>query len=133
MDEHIKSRIAAELTRLKSEEAEIVNQVEAALEKENLDRELSSASEGKETSSVVLERDVEEITRKVERHRERRAGLDGEMKESREALESCYTRNAGQPLDCWREVANFKQAAEGIEKVCLPCSNVQVTQLNKCC
>lgn len=107
------------MTRLKSEEAEIISQVEAALEKENLDRELSSASEGKETSSVVLERDVEEITRKVERHREKREGLDGQMKESREALESCYKRNEGHPLDCWREVADFKLAAEGIEKASL--------------
>jgi len=118
LDSHIKSRIASELARLKSEEDQVIQQVEAALEKENLDKELSSEQEaGQSVSSVVLERDVEEITKRVERNRAKRTELEGgQVGESKSRLLVCLKENQNTSLNCWQEVKDFKETVAGIEK-----------------
>ena len=85
-------------------------EVEAALERENLDRErgMAGKSEGAEgapgaesggshaqhgdiKNSIVLLGDLEEVRQKVERYRERVSLTDHlGVKEAREAVASCY-------------------------------------------
>ncbi|KAJ3514577.1 hypothetical protein NMY22_g14686 [Coprinellus aureogranulatus] len=50
IDAHIRARIQGELERLKKEEEDVRHQIEAALEKENLDRERSMAGDASSPS-----------------------------------------------------------------------------------
>ena len=109
LDAHVKSRIATELKRLRAEEEDVRNQIRAALEKENLDREANlvgtpavaaavgteggAGAEGprKVTSSTMLKGDLDEIQAKAEKYQARRAleQLPG-VQEKQQALVECY-------------------------------------------
>ena len=100
LDAHIRARIQAELERLLAEEEQVRNQIEAALEKENLDKETSiserSGDENSEvlesvSSSTVLQGDLEGIQKKVERFHARRS-LDGypDVKAAQTTVMECY-------------------------------------------
>lgn len=105
LDAHVRERIAAELERLQAEEQTVREQIEQALERENLDRETALAKKGGEdgevaavegeeknlASSVALQAELEEVQRKAERFHQRRQ-LDEypEVKVAREAVIQCY-------------------------------------------
>jgi altered-inheritance-of-mitochondria protein 13 len=115
LDAHIQARIAAELERLQAEEQSVREQIEAALERENLDRETALATDSNSepesesesavakveegevvekrnlASSVALQAELEEVQRKVERFQKRRQ-LEGypDVREARDALLQCY-------------------------------------------
>ncbi len=100
LDAHIRARIQAELERLLAQEEQVRNQIEAALEKENLDKEtsLSKRSEDEDgdlvvgvSSSTALQGDLEEIQNKVERFHARRS-LDDypDVKAAQTAVMECY-------------------------------------------
>jgi altered-inheritance-of-mitochondria protein 13 len=89
---------------LKQEEEKVRHEIEQALEKENLDREMNGvqdSAEGDETtripSSTELLGDLEEIRSKVDRYQTRRDLSEfPEIKSTGEAVVSCYrcvTRN----------------------------------------
>ena len=63
LDSHIQSRIAAELTRLQQEENHVRQQIEQALEKENLDKE--RGEEGA-AHSVSLLKDLQQLESRLE-------------------------------------------------------------------
>jgi len=133
LDGHIRSRIAAELKRLRAEEEDVRHQIQAALEKENLDRETSLAApavaggltegsgsgldgERKVTSSTILKGDLDEIQAKAEQYQARRTleQLPG-VQEKQKALIQCYRNNPKTTLECWREVTAFRKAIEEVE------------------
>jgi altered-inheritance-of-mitochondria protein 13 len=122
LDAHVRSRIQSELTRLQEQEDLVRQEIETALEKENLDREKSLAKvEGEEEGSVVsaevLRNDLEEVKKKVDRFHERRQLNDFPgLQEKQEAVVECYAANPSRPLDCWEAVANFKETVAQIEK-----------------
>jgi len=83
----------------------VQREIEAALERENLDRERGMTGEavaddaeaeggavhGDIKNSTVLLGDLEEVRQKVERYRERASLTDHlSVKEAREAVASCY-------------------------------------------
>jgi altered-inheritance-of-mitochondria protein 13 len=83
----------------------VQREIEAALERENLDRERGmageagagagaeseSASHGDIKNSTALLGDLEEVRQKVEKYRERASLTDHlSVKEAREAVASCY-------------------------------------------
>jgi len=113
-----------ELDHLRAEEEKVRNEIETALQKENLDRELSLVGDTAENggtygdvkSSPALLGDLEEIRAKVDRFQVRR-NLDDfpVVKESGEAVVSCYKLNSSSPLDCWREVVNFRASVAQAE------------------
>ncbi|KZT03427.1 uncharacterized protein LAESUDRAFT_368682 [Laetiporus sulphureus 93-53] len=124
IDAHIRSRIQTELARLRAEEEQVKAEIERALEKENLDRERSMAGEeegeggaGGVKSSAALMGDLEEVRQKVERYNARHE-LEGysEVHGKGEAVVSCYKKHATAPLDCWREVSDFKASVAQIEQ-----------------
>lgn len=81
IDAHIRARIQSELLRLQQEEERVREDIERALEKENLDRERSMAGEDSEAeepgsagsvkSSAALMGDLEELRQKVEKYHAR--------------------------------------------------------------
>lgn len=112
LDQNVRSKISAEVTRLRGHnnnndggEGDIVQrEIEAALERENLDRERGMAGEAKAEAeagagashgdiknSTALLGDLEEVRQKVEKYRERASLTDHlSVKEAREAVASCY-------------------------------------------
>lgn len=103
IDAQIRSRIQAELTHLRQEEEEVRQEIERALEKENLDRERAMAGEESEAadgdaaaaggvrSSAALMGDLEELRQKVDRFQTRRALTEfPDVQAKSEALVSCY-------------------------------------------
>jgi len=126
LDALVRSRIKNELERLKQEEDDVRQQIENALEKENLDRERSivegdwevdKSAEGRIPSSAVLLGDLEEIQSKVDKyHRGKDLTKFPEVKAAGEAVASCYKAHSATPLECWREVENFKFSILELER-----------------
>lgn len=122
------------------------NEIARALEKENLRTEArigSSSSHDDDgtvvASSVSLREDVEEVRRRVERFQKRREELGVHGAESaREEVVKCYRcvlyspsplyprlnrafacrDHPKRPLDCWREVEEFRKQVLSLEQVC---------------
>lgn len=119
LDEHVRERIASELARLKAQEAELQEKIHRALEQENLAKETSQEKHIK--SSQVLQQELEEITRKVEEHREKRDVQKNfpEVYSARQQLIQCYRQYKDRPLDCWQEAADFRTAVKRAEQVSL--------------
>jgi len=126
LDAHIRARIQAELERLLAQEEQVRNQIEAALEKENLDKEtsLSKRSEDEDgdlvvgvSSSTALQGDLEEIQNKVERFHARRS-LDDypDVKATQTAVMECYKLNPTTSLNCVDAAKQFKESVAQVEK-----------------
>jgi len=117
LDNHVRARIQAELEHLRAEEESVQKEIELALERENIDREMSltggespeEVAQGDVKNSTTLLGDLEEIRSKVDRYQSRRQLSDyPAVKESGEAVVLCYKKNPTTPLDCWQEVSEFK-------------------------
>lgn len=142
LDQNVRAKISAEAARLHGhnnkdnnsgegvgEGVDIVQrEIEAALERENLDRERGmtgdavaeaegGAAHGDIKNSTVLLGDLEEVRQKVERYRERASLTDHlSVKEAREAVASCYQANPTTTLNCWSEVAAFRSSVAELEQ-----------------
>lgn len=129
LDGHVRARIQSELARLREEEEEVRQQIELALEKENLDRERDMAGDVSTTSEAdsgaigdvksgeVLLGDLEEVRTKVERFQTRQQLVElPELKTKGEAVVSCYRSHPSTSLDCWREVSEFRAAVSQVEQ-----------------
>ena len=156
LDQSVRAKISAEAARLRGragadgddanhgDDVDIVRrEIEAALERENLDRERGMAGDaadgahGDVKNSTVLLGDLEEIRQKVDRYRVRASLADHlGVKEAREAVASCYKyaspvsllfifihiiifnrANSTTTLNCWSEVAAFRGAVAKLEQV----------------
>jgi MICOS complex subunit MIC19 len=96
LDEQIRARIQNELAHLREEENSVREEIERALEKENLDKERALAGgsdeeNGGAKSSTALMGDLEEVRQKVDRFKTRRDLTDfPEVKVKGEAVVSCF-------------------------------------------
>lgn len=100
LDAHIRARIHDELEHLKRDEEQVRNEIERALERENLDREKSmagDASEGDGSSagdirnSAALLGDLEEIKSKIEKYQSNKKSSEyPEVEASGSAVAECY-------------------------------------------
>jgi MICOS complex subunit MIC19 len=82
----------------------------------------SEASNAGSRGSASLREDIEAVKRRVEKYSQRKqlgAGSDSSVEASRQAVVKCYRENAERPLDCWKQVEEFKQQVAGIEAVCV--------------
>ncbi|EST05518.1 Protein of unknown function DUF1690 [Kalmanozyma brasiliensis GHG001] len=117
LDTSIQAKIKSELDRLRKEEAEVRNEIQKAIEKENLAREskYTGASEGK--NSNVLRQELEGLRSKIDKYNKQKdvSNYTG-VKEAQEELVKCYKNNPERTLDCWKQAEAFKKAVEGAEK-----------------
>jgi altered-inheritance-of-mitochondria protein 13 len=100
LDAHVRARIHDELEHLKREEEHVRQEIERALERENLDREKSMAGEASEgdgasvgdvKNSASLLGDLEEVRSKIEKyHASRNTAEFPEVDTSSAALVECY-------------------------------------------
>ncbi|KAH7889825.1 hypothetical protein F5I97DRAFT_1934650 [Phlebopus sp. FC_14] len=116
LHDHIRSRIQSELQILRAEEEKVQREIQHALEKENLDHEISSSENGDIRHTSALIGDLEEIRARVDHFQTRRQLSDLPfVKETGDAVVACYKSNATRPLDCWRQVTQFKAAVADAE------------------
>jgi len=121
LDAGVRAKISAEAARLHEGDDILRREIEAALERENLDRERSMAGDADETGNVknstTLLGDLEEVRQKVDRYRARASLADHpDVKKASEAVASCYQTNPTTALNCWSEVAAFRGAVARLEQ-----------------
>ncbi|KAM6500799.1 hypothetical protein JOM56_003813 [Amanita muscaria] len=125
LDAHIRSRIQAELQYLRQEEAHVRQEIEAALEKENLDRETTIADNVDDKTSEVSTKSSATILEDLEQMQSKLSGFNArkqlqqfsQVEKANEAILSCYKSNRITPLDCWQQVKSFKNAVASVEQV----------------
>ncbi|KIM28872.1 hypothetical protein M408DRAFT_23518 [Serendipita vermifera MAFF 305830] len=120
LDKHVRQRIQAEISKLQEEEDVVKSALRAALEKENLDQSKtgddSDATNAGSRGTASLREDIEAVKKRVEKYSQRRQlGSDSAVEASRQAVVKCYRENPERPLDCWRQVEEFKQQVASIE------------------
>ncbi|KAI0303448.1 hypothetical protein B0F90DRAFT_1372893 [Multifurca ochricompacta] len=121
LDEGVRAKINAEASRLRDGEDIVRREIEAALERENLDRERGMTGDADEhgdiKNSTALLGDIEEVRQKVDRYRARASLTDHpEVKKAGETIASCYRANPTTTLNCWSEVAAFRNAVAKLEQ-----------------
>jgi len=121
LDELVRSRIRSELETLKQEENKVRQEIEQALEKENLDRERGGDVSGESSqavpSSIQLLGDLEDISNVVDKYQARKNLSEfPQIKAAGEAVISCYRTHSSSPLDCWKEVRQFKTSVAQVEQ-----------------
>lgn len=97
LDQHIQQRLAHELQRLRAEEHAVRDEIERALEKENLDRERGTPSAGDDGAakalphSASLLHDLGELEKRAQAVRRQRAETDEwrTVDAGKEALVQC--------------------------------------------
>ncbi|KZV91605.1 hypothetical protein EXIGLDRAFT_719201 [Exidia glandulosa HHB12029] len=114
LDAHVRSRIQAEMAKLRQEEQEVMRQITTALEKENIDRE--KALDGADSAS--LKHDLEQMQARIKAFegRKRLATEFPQVQHARDALVACYKNNLTTSLNCYQEVAEFKDAVAKVER-----------------
>ena len=112
LDAHIRSRIAAEIDKLKADEESVQRELAAALKRENAEREGDKPS----LSAPALQEQLDSVRRKIERNRQRRDGIEQRIAPTRDAVVACYRANPTRTLDCWREVDAFTAAVAGLQQ-----------------
>lgn len=88
LDSLIRARIRDEIELLKKDEEDVRWEIELALEKENLDREKSMASEGDGVNSSILLRDMDEMRVRIDKYASRRKSF--EVEAVGDAVVECY-------------------------------------------
>ncbi|BGP14412.1 hypothetical protein JCM10213_004536 [Rhodosporidiobolus nylandii] len=118
LDAHIQQRIASELSRLRGQEAQVRDEIERALEKENLDRERGAEAEKGLSHSASLLKDLEQLEKRsagLRKEREETAEWKS-VDEQKKALVQCFKNNKDTPLNCRAEAEKFKLAVADVEK-----------------
>lgn len=137
LDQHIQQRITSELQQLRQKEQQVREEIERALEKENLDRERGAADKGLSHSATLM-KDLEGLLERSAGLRKQREETDEwkAVDDGKKALHKCFmwvrrrllspallltqscrrSENAKTPLNCRDEAEKFKQAVAGVEK-----------------
>ncbi|KAK0547144.1 hypothetical protein OC846_002180 [Tilletia horrida] len=123
LDAQIQSKIRAELSKLRSQEAEVRAAIDAALEKENAAREQKAVEAGeggvKGRSGVLLRKELEELRTRLGAVAERsKREIPGQkdIQKAREQVVACYKAHPDRSLDCWAEAQAFKEAVARAER-----------------
>lgn len=94
LDSRIHSRIHSELQFLREEEEQVRHEIEAALQKENLDREIAMTMEGEDrapASSSTIAEDLQELESTMARRRnDGQGGGFAAVQSHGAAVRSCY-------------------------------------------
>ncbi|KAK4232349.1 DUF1690 domain-containing protein [Podospora fimiseda] len=108
----IQARVAAELKRLRAQEAEALREAQ-----EKLSAEASSdePAHSIKPSQYTVSKEIEALRAKLEERRKVRQ-LPDSVEKTRGEVVRCLRENDRRPLDCWREVEAFKEEVRRLEK-----------------
>ncbi|TIA83659.1 hypothetical protein E3P89_00547 [Wallemia ichthyophaga] len=116
LDDQIRNRINSELSRLRSEEHSIRQQIENSLAQDNAAK--SKQPDNSILSSENVKRNIDDIKTKIDKHHQKRdINNFPEVKNSHSSLISCFKDNSQTPLNCHIQVDQFKQAVSQAEKI----------------
>ncbi|EMR66769.1 hypothetical protein MGN70_012611 [Eutypa lata] len=109
----VQARVASELKKLQEKESAALR---AALEKaseytDNEDREGKASS----LSRQQVSKEVETLRARLEKRKQLRQ-LPDSVETARGDVVRCLMENDRRPLDCWREVAAFKEEVRRLER-----------------
>jgi MICOS complex subunit MIC19 len=123
---HIQARVAEELKRLHERETQTLEALSAHLSSED-SSPVSASVPSEETSpsapsKALLDREsvqaeIDNLKQKLEarKHVKEMSQLDAEVETARESVIQCLRAHDRRPLDCWKEVATFKDAVGRVE------------------
>ncbi|ELQ43325.1 hypothetical protein OOU_Y34scaffold00161g14 [Pyricularia oryzae Y34] len=107
----VQARVASELKKLQSAEAVAVKE---ALDK--LSEQTPANEDGKQKTRFTVSKEVAALREKLEEERKKVHGLPDEVESARSEVVRCLREHDRRPLDCWQEVANFKEQVRKLEK-----------------
>ncbi|KAF7550685.1 hypothetical protein G7Z17_g5537 [Cylindrodendrum hubeiense] len=108
VEQQIQARVAEELKKLQQQEAEALKDAQeklAAIE--------FKADDG--PSNHTVSKEIEEMRKKLEARKQVRA-LPEAVEGARSKVIQCLRDNDRRPLDCWKEVEDFKAEVKKLEK-----------------
>jgi MICOS complex subunit MIC19 len=108
----VQARVAEELKKLSSQESAAL----AAAQKKA--QEVSDADAQKEASGnsrQAVSKEVEALRARLEKRKQLRE-LPESVEKSRSEVVQCLIANDRRPLNCWKEVENFKDQVRRLEK-----------------
>ncbi|KAK3331037.1 hypothetical protein B0H66DRAFT_635991 [Apodospora peruviana] len=108
----IQARVTAELRRLQAQEAEALREEQAKLSASADDEQ---KQKNKPNSTQTVSKEVEALRAKLEERRRVR-DLPDSVEAARGEVIRCLRENDRRPLDCWREVEQFKEEVRKLEK-----------------
>ncbi|TLS22669.1 uncharacterized protein PpBr36_05656 [Pyricularia pennisetigena] len=107
----VQARVAEELKKLQSAEATAVKE---ALDK--LSEQTPADDDGKQKTRFTVSKEVAALREKLEEERKKVHSLPDEVESARSEVVRCLREHDRRPLDCWQEVANFKEQVRKLEK-----------------
>lgn len=118
----VQERVAAELAKLRDQERSKLAQATYDLGRQNLDREQKASKQGADLNAVILEQDLAELKRQVQRRTADGtadkvvSAQDKAVDAARSKVLSCLLKNPDRSLDCHAEVDEFKSAVGKLQK-----------------
>lgn len=109
---HVQARVADELRRLQAEQFAKLKGLGAAIEEETAAMPVDASS----LTSAAVAKDIAGLRTRLEaRQREVSRPLPEPVEKARSDVVQCLRNNDRRPLDCWREVAAFKDEVRKLE------------------
>lgn len=110
MELEIQTRVAAELKRLRAEEASALKEAQQKLS-DSADQQVDEPKVTRQTVS----KEVEALRAKLQERKKVRELPEG-VEAARNEVVRCLRENDRRPLDCWKEVEAFKEEVRRLEK-----------------
>ncbi|KAI5846126.1 hypothetical protein BZA05DRAFT_407019 [Tricharina praecox] len=104
---HIQARVAEELARLEAREGQVLAGIDERLQQ-------AEVKEG-EGDRVKVQHDIEALRERLDRI-PKLMELEEGVELARQSVLGCLRNNNTRPLDCWKEVADFKEHTRRMEK-----------------
>ncbi|KAK0633586.1 hypothetical protein B0T14DRAFT_533776 [Immersiella caudata] len=107
----IQTRVAAELKRLRAEEAAALKEAQQKLS----ESESTQAESELKVTRQTVSKEVEALRAKLQERKKVRELPEG-VEAARSEVVRCLRENDRRPLDCWKEVEAFKEEVRRLEK-----------------
>ena len=76
----------------------------------------ASGDKLRDLSRQSVQREIEELRKKLQSRKLKEDVVDGAVEKARQEVVNCLRVNDRRPLDCWREVADFKREVARLEE-----------------
>ncbi|KAG0636070.1 hypothetical protein HOY80DRAFT_979371 [Tuber brumale] len=109
LEVQVQSRVESELQRLHSQESQILVDLESKLSASDKDGDMKGLSRQQVQAEIdALKERLERVPRMIK--------IDGEVERAREEVVKCLRLNDRTPLNCYKEVGEFKYQTRRMEK-----------------
>ncbi|KAI9809259.1 MAG: hypothetical protein M1825_002550 [Sarcosagium campestre] len=121
----IQKRVQEELKRLQAQDSQRLKDIEEKIASEASDTRTAVQGQGhdaeaagnkfRELSRDSIQEEIKNLRQRLE-GRKKLESLDKEVEKARDAVTHCLRLNDRRPLDCWKEVDDFKREVAKLEK-----------------